>query len=242
MNETIRINILLLASPFLIAIGIAISISLLSLMEFYRKTQKISRKDFTKTKLFVTGIRTGLIFILLGYLLFLFKIPSDKLIVPKLNRLTLENLKPWPTNETKIQFLPNDLIIDPHNKSHVMNNKEMKENTISLFWDGFIQTPYLVFQKGFYSFNFTAKGSNAEHEFSKIKVEFESQDKKNYLVTESTRYFELSGEMKTYSFLFSTNKTTTGRIRITYFNDLYLPETKQGRDTWVKDILMIKNE
>ena len=127
--------------------------------------------------------------------------------------------------------------MDAHNKNHILNNEKMKNNTMVLFWDGYIRTPFLHFKKGNYMIEFQAKGSKAEEEYSRIKVEFETPDKNNYLVTKAEHYFELTDKMEPYRMSIQTPADTIGRIRITYFNDLYLPETKEGRDVWIRNLM-----
>jgi hypothetical protein len=124
----------------------------------------------------------------------------------------------------------------------------MKDNTMVLFWDGFIHTPFIRFKKGDYKLEFEAKGSRAKDECAKIKVEFAVPDENNYLITRTVKYIELTGVMKRYRIDFKTGTDTPGKIRITYFNDLYVPEVKEGRDVWLKNLtisdsqLTIKNE
>jgi hypothetical protein len=114
----------------------------------------------------------------------------------------------------------------------------MKDNTMALLWDGYIQTPFIEFKKGDYVMEFQAKGSGAKEEFSKLKIEFEIPDKNNYLCTTASIYIELTGKMETYPMDFQTTANTMGRIRITYFNDIYIPETGEGRDVWIREIMI----
>jgi hypothetical protein len=41
--------------------------------------------------------------------------------------------------------------------------------------------------------------------------------------------------MEIYHMDFRTLTNTIGRIRITYFNDIYIPGTGEGRDVWIKN-------
>jgi hypothetical protein len=240
IEEIIKINWLLLLAPFLSALGFAAFIFILSAMEYFKISSALKRVDFFKGKFFKYGAWISVGLIIAGIILFQFKIPSNKLIVVKVVEEKKDTAIHWPLNNTEFSFLPSDLTIDAHNKSHKMNNEDMIDNTISLFWDGFIQTPFIMFDKGAYMVEFQAKGTKAEDEYSKIKVEFESPDKNNYLVAKTILYFEMTKKMEPYRMQFEIRDTTIGRIRITYFNDLFVPETGKGRDVWIKGFNIIK--
>jgi hypothetical protein len=232
MTETIQINWLLLLSPFLWVLGISVIVALLGLMEFLGTKKEIKRLDFLKKPLARTSFVIGMGLIILGLLLDYARLPSKKLILVKLleqNSISMKNISVDP-----IHFAPQELKMDSHNKSHVLNNQKMIDNTMVLFWDGYIETPFIQFKKGDYIFKFLARGSKAEQEFSKIKVEFELPDNNNYLKTTVTKYIECTGKMQPYQLNFKTNVDTIGRIRISYFNDIYIPETNKGRDVWMK--------
>ena len=241
MKEIVNINRLLLAAPLLCALGIALFISMLGLMEYSRTSYNLKRSDFIKKRLFKTGVWISAGLIITGIILFQFRIPSDKLIVVKINQIKPNAWVQWPPTANSFHFTPAELTIDAHNKSHIQNNEGMIDNTISLFWDGFIQTPFIRFGKGEYTVEFLAKGTRAEDEFSKIKVEFEIPDKNNLLVTRSIIYFELTKTMKPYRMNFKVEAESIGRIRITYFNDVFIPKTGKGRDVWIKEFTIIKH-
>jgi hypothetical protein len=241
MKEIVNINWLLLAAPSLCVLGIALVISMLGLMEYSSVSCNLNRRDFIKKKLFKTGVRISAGLIITGIILFQFKIPSDKLIVVQISKVKPDASIQWLPTGNVLHFAPAELTIDAHNKSHILNNEGMIDNTISLFWDGFIQTPFIRFEKGDYTVEFLAKGTKAEDEFSKIKVEFETPGKDNDLATQSIIYFELTKTMNPYRMNFKTGVETIGRIRLTYFNDIFIPKTGKGRDVWVKEFTIIKH-
>lgn len=233
MTETIQINWLLLIAPFLWILGIAVIVFLLGLMEFSKVSKGISRADFLKRRLFKAGLLVSAGLIIGGLVLNLVSLPSDKFIAVKLETHSRDRFQVVPD---RLSFAPGALLMDGHNKSHLLNNEGMKDNTMVLFWDGYIRTPFLRFKPGGYRIEFRAKGSKAEDEFSKIKVEFEVPDENNYLVTNRVKYIELTSRMADYAMDFQSETDTIGRVRLTYFNDLYLPEIKKGRDVWLRDV------
>ena len=242
MNEKIQINWLLLVSPFLWTLGSAVIVALLGHMQFLNASAGIKCRDFIKKPLFRKGVLIGICLIISGFLLNFARIPSDKLIAVKLEQQK-PGLHPLKTLDAgSLYFPPQVLEIDAHNKSHILNNEKMKNNTMVMFWDGYIRTPFLHFKKGNYTIEFQAKGSKAEDEYSQIKVEFEIPDKNNYLVTEKVLYFELTDKMQTYHMSVQSPADTIGRFRITYFNDLYLPKTKEGRDVWIRNLMIAGGE
>jgi hypothetical protein len=235
MIETIQINWLLLVAPFLWILGIAVFVALVGVMHFSRVITAMKYRDFINKTFARIGCLVGAGLIISGFLLNYAKIPSHQLIVVKIDKQKLTPLRTIAT-ETPILFLPKELKMNPQNKNHILNNEKMIENTMVLFWDGYIQTPFIEFKKGDYAIEFQAKGSRAENEFSKLKIEFEIPDKNNYMCTTASTYIELTGNMKIYRMDFQTTTKTLGRIRITYFNDLYIPETGKGRDVWIKEV------
>jgi hypothetical protein len=210
-------------------------VALAGLMHFSRVSTALKYRDFIKKTFTRIGGLVGASLIISGFLLNYAKIPSHQLIVVKIDKQKLPPLKSIST-EAPILFSPKGLKMNPQNKSHILNNEKMKANTMALFWDGYIQTPFIEFKKGNYIIEFQAKGSRAEEEFSKLKIEFEIPDKNNYLCTTASTYIELTGKMETYHMDFQTTANTIGRIRITYFNDIYIPETGEGRDVWIKEV------
>lgn len=216
-------------------LGIAIFVALAGVMHFSRVSTALKYRDFIKKPFTRIGCLVGAGLIISGFLLNYAKIPSRQLIVVKIDKQELPRLRSIST-EAPILFSPKELKMNPQNKNHILNNEKMIDNTMTLFWDGYIQTPFIEFKKGDYAIEFQAKGSRAEEEFSKVKIEFELPDKNNYLCTTASTYIELTGNMETYRMDFQTTANTMGRIRITYFNDIYIPETGKGRDVWIKDL------
>ena len=240
MFETIQINWLLLSAPFLWILGLAVVLALLGLMEFLKASKGIERGDFFKKPLFKIGIAVSIGLIFSGFILGLFRIPSDHLIAVKVKERERGSRFKCVKMEERLSFSPGELKMNGQNKSHPLNNEGMKDNTMVLFWDGFIRTPFIQFRPGDYRIEFRARGSKAEEEYSKIKVEFEVPDEKGYLVTQEVKYIELSGGMKDYGMDFQVKTGTIGRIRVVYFNDLYVPEVKRGRDVWIRDVKVRK--
>ena len=235
MTETIQINWLLLMAPFLWILGVAVFVALAGVMHFSRASTALKYRDFIKNPFPRIGILVGVGLIISGFLLNYAKIPSRQLIVVKIDKQKLPPLRTISTG-TPILFSPKELKMNPQNKCHILNNEKMKNNTMALLWDGYIQTPFIEFKKGDYVIEFQAKGTRAEEEFSKLKIEFEIPDKNNYLCTTAGTYVELTGKMEIYRMDFQTTANTIGRIRITYFNDVYIPGTGEGRDVWIKDL------
>lgn len=241
MMETIRINWLLLAAPLLWSLGIALFLALIGLMEFSKTTRNVNRKEFLKSTFCKTTAGVGIALVVGGLLLNFAQIPSHRFIAVKLEKPTSSSLITVSPG-TPLAFSPNELKMDPKNRGHYLNNQGMKNNTMALFWDGFIRTPFLQFDKGNYRVQFQARGTEAENEYARIKIEFEIPGEKNYLVTKKIAYFELTDKMHMYEMDFQTETSVIGRIRITYFNDIYIPETKKGRDVWLKDIILNSNQ
>ncbi len=237
MTETIQINWLLLLAPFLWILGIAVFVALAGMMHFFRVSTALKYREFITKPFTRIGCLIGAGLIIGGFLLDYAKIPSRQLIVVKIDKQKLPRLRSI-SNETPILFFPKELKMNPQNQSHILNNEKMKDNTMALLWDGFIQTPFLDFKKGDYVIEFQAKGSRAEGEFSKLKIEFEIPDKNNYLCTIASTYIELTGKMETYRMDFQASANTIGRIRIAYFNDIYIPGTNEGRDVWLREIMI----
>jgi hypothetical protein len=238
MNETIHINWLLLVSPFLWTLGCAVILALLGHMQFLNASAGIKCRDFIKKPLFKKGVLIGICLIVSGFLLNFAKIPSEKLIAVKLNPQN-QNRGPLKIlTDGPLYLPPRELDMDAHNKSHILNNEKMKNSTMVLFWDGYIRTPFLRLKRGNYTVTFQAKGSKADDEYSQVKIEFEVPDKNYYLVTEAEHYFHLTDRMETYRINIQSLTDTLGRIRITYFNDLYLPKTKEGRDVWIRNLVI----
>jgi hypothetical protein len=240
MNEIIQINWLLLIGPFLWILGIAVILALLGFMEFFKTSQQIKRSEFLKKPIFKNGVLISIGLIIAGFILYFLRLPSQRLIAVKIEKPKTFSITQMPAIEESRLFSPNELEIDSHNKSHVLNNEKMKDNTMVLFWDGYIHTPFVRFKKGDYKLEFEAKGSRAKEEYAKIKVEFAVPDEKNYLIARTVKYIELTGRMKLYHIDFKTETDTIGKIRITYFNDLHVPEEKEGRDIWLKNLAIIK--
>jgi hypothetical protein len=222
VTETVYINWLLLLAHFLWMLGAAVIVALVSVKVFQGLKKSMAK----------VGVWLGVGLVLIGLVLLLFKIPSPDLVVVKLE---CSSAQPANMEDTQV-FLPQGLKMDPANKSHPINGKEMKDNTMVLLWDGYIRTPFFRFAEGGYAVGFNARGTRAKGAFAKIKVEFESPDENGYLVVRKRLYIELSGKMKPYRMAFNIVKETVGRVQITYFNDVHIEGTYKGRDVFIKDV------
>ncbi len=253
IQETILINWVLVFSHFLWILGAAVITSVLAWHYFSAVKRNPTRTsgngkrkyagfmEFVKTPFIKKMLFFSVLLIICGLLINRFKIPHKKLIIAQVNQSQLPQLD-WQVKKEPLHFPPSLLKMDGHNKGHTLNGRDMRNNTMMLFWDGFIQTPFLRFNEGDYQVKFRAKGTPAKKEFPQIKVEFEIPDKNGYLFTKRIIYFKLSPQMKTYNLKFNVPKSQTvfGRIRITYFNDLHIRGTKRGRDLWLKDVHFIR--
>jgi len=235
MNETVLINWLLLISHFLWISGVAVMFASVSIAVYVNRKQHRKLKEYFKTPTMHWMIWSSAFLLVSGLLLFQFKLPSQNLVVVHVK--PANNGTPLMTvGDMRMSLLPRQLRIDPQNRSHPVNNEKMKNDTIALFWDGFVSTPYMHFLEGEYHVRFQARGTEAAKEFSKIKVEFESPDRFGYLKIRKKVYITLNEKMNRYSLSFPVPQATTGRIRITYYNDLQIAGTGKGRDVWLRDI------
>jgi hypothetical protein len=228
MIETVQINWLLLASHFAWILGTAILLVLV-VLAFHKHRFPAKLIVISASILIIGGIIFQLLFIPSPNLVMVKVVPKDP-GTPFLPRIS-ENLH---------CFNPNDLKMDPMNRSHPINGKERKDNLLTLFWDGHVSTSFITFPKGRYRATFQARGSDANHEFAKIKIEFESPDTHNIMVTRNRSYIELTQLMKHYNLEFICPGETVGRIRISYFNDFQVAGSHKGRDAWIKNICLEK--
>ncbi|MCP5045787.1 MAG: hypothetical protein GY940_01345 [bacterium] len=237
MTETVYINWLLLAAHFLWISAAAIVLSLLGIF-VYLRTPGSPARDFLERPTVRTGVRLSACLILAAVLLIPFKLPSNGLIAVKIKE---PQTAQWETITGERLFPSHDLKLNPQNNKLRANNPGIPANTIVLYRDGSARTPFFRFRKGNYSIRFRSWGTQAKGVFPKIKVEFESPDKNDYLVIGKRLYINLTKETKTYSMPFHTDKDTIGRVRITYFNDIQISGTYKGRDVWI-DELTIESE
>lgn len=242
MIETVKINWLLLLSPLLWALGIAAAFTLLAMWFFEKRTSGTGFRVFFTSLQVKNWLKVSTALVITGLLLGFFKLPSSRLIAVKVDNPGNKEFKP--VTLQGVHFLPSHLEINAKNKNHVLNNEKMRDNTMVLLWDGYIRSPFLRYPLGDYSFEFEAKGSRAKGEFSALKIELEAPDQNGFLSNRYIWYTALTAKMKTYRLPFPIRDTgvITARIRLTYFNDLYVPETKQGRDVWIKNIRILRHK
>lgn len=241
----VKINWLILIAPFFSILGIAILLFLIALMEFKRRSCTIKPSIFIRQKFVKVSFWAAFGLILSGIVLFQFKLDSSNLIVEKIsntyiNTYSQYQLVSYPVNSNDFVLPPSQLIIDDHNNTSPFNHEKMKEDTIVLFWDGFIQTPFITLSPGRYYVEFLAKGSRAEDEYPKLKIQFEIPNENLYLVTHAIRYIELTPRFKPYRLSFEVKQETNGRIQVAYFNDLYVADKRRGRDVWIKEFHISK--
>ncbi len=234
--ETIHINWLLLFSHLLWIMGLAIFLALVGLL-FYlfpARTDRQKRVAFIKLPVVKMAWIIGFVFVLASPILYSFKLASPDLVVVQ--------VKPrhpgatFPMLHTSQTFTTRELRFDPQNGKHLLNKKNMETGPMFLFWDGYIHTPFLKFAPGNYMVTFQAAGTWSQDSFAKIKVEFQCPDANNYLVTKKRIYIELTEKPKIYRIPFNTKADTIGRVSITFFNDVFLADIRQGRDVWVDEI------
>lgn len=241
MNETVTINWLLLLAPLCWVLGLAVIIFLFGLMEYRQAALKLKRVDFIASPFFRRGTLTAVILIITGLLLGFLKLPAENVIAVKTTPLENGNAR-FPVLEESLRFTPRQLKMDNHNKSHILNNEEMKDNKMVLFWDGYVQTPFVRFLPGNYRLTVMAQGSPANGEYSRLKVVFEIPGKTGYLETITVKYIELTARMQPYGMDFTATEETPGRIRVSFFNDLQIPGSRKGRDVWLKDMAIEKRK
>lgn len=239
MKETVTINWLLLLAPFCKVLGISVLIFLAGLMEYRRAAFQQERIDNIAAPLFKRGAVTAGFLVVTGFLLGFLKPPSDNVIAVK---TAVKENPPIPLVTGTLEFTPHRLKMDGHNNSHFLNNEKREDNIMVLFWDGYVQTPYMRFRQGNYRVTFRAKGSRADGVFSKLKVVFEAPGNGGYLETVTFMYIELTPRMEPYSMDFTAPAETPGRIRVSFFNDLQIPGSRKGRDVWLKDMAVEKRK
>jgi len=232
---------MLLISNFLLVAGAAVLFTLLGIfIHRYRiRTQRDEAVNgYFKASVFNYGVMVGIGLLLLGILSGFLQLPSQQLIVVRIdNPEAAENL---PFMSAQQNFTPADLIMDLLNKSHRLNSRGAKDPQMKLFWDGNVRTAFFRYDVGTYTVSFNARGSKADNVFSRIKIEYESPDHNNFLVVRANRYIELSNKMHDYAMVFHTTGPSFGRVRISFFNDVYLPESREGRDVFIENVSISK--
>ncbi len=224
MHEIVKINWMPLVSFFLWVTGFAVILSALVVM----KKRKLK-----------TAIIISIVLIIAGGVLYLFKMPSHKLLVPGVSAVDKEKCMPVGNG---LAFAVEDLGLDALNRGHKRNTTAIKDNTAALFYGGYIKTPFITFPGGDYVVVFHARGSRAKEEYAILKVEFEQLDNTNYLITEESRYIPLSNLMQRWVTGFHVNRPGIGRLKISFVNDDLEPGGKRDRNAWIKDIKILKHK
>lgn len=230
MIEIVKINWVLMAGHACWVLGAAIILTLLSVMEFSRSSRKSPVKMFG-----VSAASVGLI--VLGVLLLNFKIPTSKLLV---SRVTGLNEGALVTCDTSVSFPVSDIKMDELNGRHERNTTAILDNTLVLFYDGFMVTPLVKFKPGEYVVDFKARGTKALDEYAAVKVEFERLEGE-YLISRVQRFIVLTPDMRKWEMRFPVNESCIGRIKISFVNDDLEAGGKRDRNVWIKDILINKS-
>lgn len=179
------------------------------------------------------------VIIVAGGVSYLFKMPSDKLLVSRVSVVDKEKCIPVGGG---LSFTVQDLGLDALNRAHKRNTTGLKDNTAALFYGGYIKTPFIVFPAGDYAVVFHARGTRAKEEYAILKVEFEQLDGSNYLITEESRYIPLNKSMRRWLTPFRVNRPGIGRVKISFVNDDLEPGSKRDRNAWIKDIKILKHK
>ncbi len=241
MSELIKINWIAVVSGLLWITGISLGLAGFSRMEFlFLRHKKAmapgdSREDFFSKRLFLICV----VLIVVGGLLNLFKMPSENLLVTRLSNVDETKCININMGE-ELAFSHKDLKLDPLNRKHKRNRTGIRDNTAVLFYDGYIKTPFIKFEAGYYVINFDARGSKAWEEFSILKIEFETLDPNQYLIAKNSKYIQLTRKMKSWSMGCKVEAPIIGRVKVSFVNDDLEPGGKRDRNAWVKDIKIRK--
>ena len=192
-----------------------------------------SQENFFSKRLFLICV----ILIVTGVLLNLFKMPSENLLVTKLSNV--DETKCIKMGE-ELAFSHKDLNLNRLNRKHKRNRTDIRDNTVVLFYDGYIKTPFIKFEEGYYVINFDARGSKAWEEFSILKIEFERLDPNHYLIAKKSKYIQLTRKVKPWSMEFWVEAPIIGRVKVSFVNDDLEPGGKRDRNAWVKNIKIRK--
>jgi hypothetical protein len=227
MNEIIEINRFLLISGLLWVTGLAFLIVIFSQAVFYRNRRYFSKKI----------LLTGGVLIAAGIVLNFFRIPTSKLLVTRAAGIKIEHV---PVFEKEKAFSLKEISIDPLNKSHKRNSTHIVDNTVALFYDGYIKLPLLKFKPGEYRLEFFGRGTDAMDEYAILEVSFDSLNRNHYLIPRRLEYVTLNRMERTYTVLFTIESETVGRLRISFVNDDLDSSGKRDRNAWVRDIRLGK--
>lgn len=206
--------------------GAAIILALLTIMQFSRSPRKAPIKIF--------GVSVGLI--ILGLLMLHFKMPTTKLLVSKLSGLNESGLV---TCIDTVSFPVSAIKMDELNGRHERNTTDILDDTLALFYDGFIVTPLLKFKPGTYMVEFKARGTKALDEYAIVKIEFEKLVGQ-YLIVKAHKFIVSSKVMSRHGMEFRVEDDSIGRIKVSFVNDDLETGGKKDRNVWIKDIAVSK--
>jgi hypothetical protein len=239
MSELIKINWIVVVAGLLWITGLSLALAGFCRMAFlFLRDKKAmasggSRESFFSKRLFLISA----VLIVTGGVLNFFKMPSENLLVTKLVNVDEATCIKM---EEELAFLHKDLSLNRLNRKHKQNRTDVRDNTAVLFYDGYIKTPFIKFEKGYYVINFDAWGSKAWEEFSILKIEFETLDPNRYLTAKKSKYIQLTRKMKSWSMEFQVEAPIIGRVKVSFVNDDLEPGGKRDRNAWVKDIKIWK--
>ena len=221
MIETIKINWLLMAGHACWVLGAAIVLTLVCIAinnnQSPRKPVKI--------------LAGAVLLAIAGILILQFKIPTPRLLVSKISGLETNSIiacnKP-------ITFTREHLFMDILNGRHKRNTTHVIENTMALFYNGYVQTPMLELPVGVYNIHVTARGTKAMDDYSVLKVEFQRLEG-DYLIPRAVNFITLNPDMIKRRTRLRIKEPAKGRLKILFVNDDLEPG-KRDRNVWLKDI------
>jgi hypothetical protein len=224
----------LLFSNFVWILGIAITIATFSYHEFLTMQQKVKKLEIFRKSSFKKSIFLGLI--LIGVGLFLTSLnSSNNFSSAKFRFIDYNIYKP----EEIEKFDDGEALIISTHKMEMNKNYLISKNKISMWWNGYIGTPFMKFVSGQYAIEFEAYGSEALNEYSKILISFLVLKNKNLILKKLLKEIELTEIKRKYFLKFETEKNQIGRIRIQFFNDG--GDEKGGdRNVWIEGLKIRK--
>ncbi|MCP4216685.1 MAG: hypothetical protein GY765_18680 [bacterium] len=237
MQEVIKINWVPVLSGLMCVSGLA-----LLLAEFcIGKFSKNGAAGKPKTPRLIAAVLLPA-----GLLLYPFKMPTDNIFVTRI--VSMDSSKTLTFAGEVLSFQVPDLTLDRFNRKHKDNSSHIKDNTAALFYDGYMETPPVNFDKGSYQITFWARGSRVNDQYAILKIQVRMPDKNGYLLAPTTEYHELTGKMEHYVIPMEVPVSTVGWITISFVNDFdagqaWIKDKKHSdRNAWVKDITIWKKK
>lgn len=231
--EYYTINWWLLLSNFIWILGAAIIIAAFSYIEFLIWKQKIKTIKFFTRRSFKKYLFLSLVLPVVGLILSSFNFSKN----PSPSKFIFIDYNICDLGEIEKYYIGESLNISVYEM--IMSRKyPVRNNKISMPWNGYIGTPFIKFASGHYAVEFEAYGSEAHHEFSKIYVFFLVMKNKKLVLNKIMKTIELK-EKKKYRLKFEVDENKIGKIRIQFFNDD--GDEKGGdRNVWIGALKIIK--